>query len=505
MSDVELQAKLLGSLSAFTKAFYKIRTGRDFEISIPVARVSHHILIFKALTRVLRGETKRLIINVPPRYGKTEIIINFIAWATARYADAVHMYVSYSSTLATRQTYAIRETMQLAAYKRLFNVAIRDDSSAKGDFSTTAGGSVYAAGAGGTVTGMGAGIKNCARYGGAIIIDDIHKPDEANSDTIREGVIEWYYNTLQSRLNSKDTPIVFIGQRVHEADLAAHLIGQGGWEVLSLPALDENDNALYPEYQDAQTLLRMQQNSSYTFAAQYQQNPIPAGGGLYKKDDFVLLVDEPDILKTFITCDTAETSKQYNDASVFSFFGIYKISVAGSDTSTYSLHCIDCREVRVEPRDLESEFLAFYASCMRHKVKPEFAAIEKKSTGVTLASILKNSRGLKILDVNRNKSSGSKSDRFIEMQSFIAKKLISFTEGAQHVRMCIEHMTKITANDSHRHDDIADTFYDAVKIALIDEALNYRLDDKSERTNVLSKMRSNYLSEISAAKSARYR
>lgn len=468
----ELQSDLLASPLIFTQTLYNIRTGRPFEISNPVGRESHHITIFKALFKVFIGETTRLLIHVPPRYSKTEILINFISWALAIFADANFLYISYSHSLAKKQTQTIREIINLAVYRKLFDVKISSTSSAKDDFETSAGGSVYAAGSGGTICGRGAGIKNCERFGGAIILDDVHKPDEVSSDTIRNGVIDWYYNTMQSRLNNgSKTPIILIGQRLHEADLPSKLMESGDWDSLIIPALDVVDNALWPSMHTKEELLKMKEQEPYVFAAQMQQDPQPAGGGVFKKEWFMTLEDTPKILATFITGDTAETEKTYNDATVFSFWGLYKIKQAGVELDIYGLHWIDCIQEWVEPKDLETLFLDFYVSCMRYDVKPQFAAIEKKSTGTILLSILSKMQGLRVVDINRTKSSGSKTDRFLEIQGIIGNKEVTLPLGRKHTKMCIDHCSKITANNSHRYDDIADTLYDAVKIALIDKTL----------------------------------
>jgi len=92
-----------------------------------------------------------------------------------------------------------------------------------------------------------------------------------------------------------------------------------------------------------------------------------------------------------------------------------------------------------------------------------------------LISILEDVRGLQIREVKRTKASGSKTARYLEMQSLIAAKLVSLPAGKRHTDGCILHMSKITANNTHRHDDIADTLYDAVKIALIDKTINVNL------------------------------
>lgn len=476
--------KLVNSLLYFTQIFFYLRTGRKFEISYPPGRESHYISICRALTKVFDGKTKKLIINVPPRYGKTELVIHFVAWVLSQYSDSNFLYVSYSHSLAKKQTQTIRNIISLPEYRDLFKVKLKEDTSAKDNFETNYGGCVYAAGAGGSITGRGAGIKATDRFGGCIVIDDIHKPDEVTSDTIRDGINEWYYNTLQSRTNSPDTPIIFIGQRLHEDDLMGNLINTGEWETLILPSIDEAGNPLHPEMHTLEMLKKMQSESPYNFASQYQQNPQPAGGGIFKSEWFVKLEFEPDLLATFITSDTAETDKDYNDATVFSFFGIYKIKIKEIETDVYGLHWIDCIEVRVEPKDLEDVFLNFYTKCMRHKIKPKIIGLEKKSTGVTLSSVLKTYQGLHIIDINRTKASGSKTVRFLEAQPFVAAKRISLPENAVHTEMCIEHCRKITANNTHAFDDIADTLYDGIRLALIDDVVVKRVSNQTNYAKI---------------------
>lgn len=415
-----------------------------------------------------------------------------MAWALSRFPDCNFIYTSYGHTLAKRQTQTVRSIIQLPHYRNVFGVSLSDDSTAKDNFTLKGGGSVYAAGSGGTITGFGAGIKGADRFGGAVIIDDAHKPDEVASSTIREGVLEWYYNTLQSRVNSMTTPIVFIGQRLHEDDLPSNLISKGGWETVIIPAIDEVGNVLHPGLHTRAHLLRMKEESPYNFASQYQQDPQPAGGGIFKPEWFYTLSDEPKILETFITADTAETDKDYNDATVFSFWGLYKLQEAGAETDVYALHWIDCVEVRIEPKDLEAEFMNFYRECLGYKVKPKIAAIEKKSTGVTLLSILKDMRGVQIMEIMRSGASGDKTSRFLEIQPIVAKKLISFPRYGKHVEMCINHMKKITANNSHRHDDVADTLYDACKIALIDGLLISKISGEDQSADVVKRLASKF-------------
>lgn len=251
-------------------------------------RGQHHKAITDALMRVYRGECKRLIINVPPRYSKTELaVVNFIGWTLGQVPDAEYIYTSYSGRLAANFSREARELVQSDVYREIFpQTVLRNDSQARDEWRTADGGCVYAVGAGGTITGYGAG-KHRPGFGGAIIIDDPHKADEARSDTIRNGVIDWFQNTLESRKNGPDTPIILIMQRLHERDLAGWLLDGGNgetWEHVCLPALGEDGTALWPEKHSATELWRMQEAAPYTFAGQYQQRPAPPEGGIFKPD-----------------------------------------------------------------------------------------------------------------------------------------------------------------------------------------------------------------------------
>jgi predicted phage terminase large subunit-like protein len=211
-----------------------------------------------------------------------------MGWALGKVPDAEFIHTSYSGALATGNAWQTRELVQSDAYKEIFpGTELRQDSAAKHEWRTTAGGCVYAVGAGGTITGYGAG-KHRPGFGGAIIIDDPHKADEARSDVIRNGVIEWFQNTLESRKNGPDTPIILIMQRLHERDLAGWLLSGGNgetWEHVCLPAISEAGEALWPAKHKIADLRRMQQAAAYTFAGQYQQAPSPGEGNIFKPDN----------------------------------------------------------------------------------------------------------------------------------------------------------------------------------------------------------------------------
>lgn len=482
MEKEQEASKLRGSLLEFTRYFFRHLTGREFVVSKPVGRESHHITVCRSLTKLKRLEVLREIINLPPGSGKSTLASMFAAWCWAEFPDSNFLYISYSHDLAVKHTSFIRSIVSSRMYGYLFDVFLDPDSRAKDSFKTTSGGAISAFGSAGAVTGMDGGLPNLDRFSGAVIIDDAHKPDEAHSDTIRQGVINNYDETIRQRARGINVPIIYIGQRVHEADLTDYLRSGNDvdeWNTTILKGLDEAGNALYPEMMPREKLLALQEKSPYVFASQYQQDPLPAGGGLFKPDWFVTLDEEPDFSSTFITADTAETNKSWNDATVFSFFGVYEIETFGRKTGELGLHWLDCMEVRIEPKDLKESFLDFYGNCTLHQKPPLMAAIEKKSTGVTLVNILRELRGMSIREIERTAASGSKTQRFLEIQPYVASRRISFTAGARHLENCITHMSKITANNSHRHDDICDTLADGIRIALIEKTI-YAIDNRDE-------------------------
>ena len=317
-------------------------------------------------------------------------------------------------------------------------------------------------------------MPNLDRFSGAIILDDLHKIEEAHSTTVREGVIENYRETIIQRPRGPNVPMIAIGQRVHEADICNYMTSgkdERHWKTVILKAVDESGNALYPEVNSLAQLKEKELKNPYVYWSQFQQQPVPAGGSIFKPGWWVFLDDEPNIIQTFITADTAETDKDYNDATVFSFWGIYEIESYGVKTGQYGLHWIDTLECRIEPKDLKPVFLDFWQQCMRYAKPPQMVAIEKKSTGGTLLSLLDEIRTVKMMDIPRTREQGNKTKRFLEAQPYIAERRVSFPMFGKHVKLCIDHMSKITANETHRWDDIADTAADAIRIALIDKTI----------------------------------
>ena len=319
-SELELQAiRDLAREDLYFFSRYMFYRRRHFKWK----RNWHHKAICDALMRVYRGETKNLIINIPPRYSKTELAVtNFCAWAMGKAPDSEFIHTSYSAKLAAKNSAGVKEQIVHEAFGEIFpGVELAGDATAKDDWKTSQGGSFYATGSGGTITGFGAG-KAREGFAGAIVIDDPHKADEANSDTVREGVIEWFQNTLESRVNNPDTPKILIMQRLHERDLAGWLLDGGNgehWEHLCIPAVNDGSwpewsggeigDALWPWKHDIAALQVMERTKPYVYSGQYGQRPAPAAGGLIKPDLIPIVDALPRGLRTARGWDFAATDE----------------------------------------------------------------------------------------------------------------------------------------------------------------------------------------------------
>lgn len=290
-----LNAAYRQSFTAFLqKAWAWIEGGEEIKWNWHLDAMAHR------LNRVAKGEVNRLMINMPPRNGKSNITSAiWIAYMLGQNPKYNFVCVSYSNDLSVKLARICISIMTAPWYAEIFpKTVISKRRSAAHDFETTAGGGRLATSITGTLTGRGGDI---------IVLDDVIKPDDAASETQRNNVNNWYRSTLSSRLNNKATgAIVCVMQRLHQYDLAGMLLEDTSWDHLSLPAIAEKDelipltrgrvhvrktgDVLHPERED---LVELQKQlalmGSYLFAAQYQQDPVPELGNIFRKDWFQLI------------------------------------------------------------------------------------------------------------------------------------------------------------------------------------------------------------------------
>ena len=301
-----LRAWTLKSSLNFTRYFFK--EGHDMKFIVG----RHHKLIRDTLDDVLNGKCNKLIINISPRYGKTELAVkNFIAMGLAVNPSARFIHLSYSANLAQDNSIAVKNIVQSEAYQELFEARITYGKNMKSQWDTDQGGGLYATSTLGQITGFGAGLVEEEgmeyRFGGAIIIDDPIKPEDALSDVVRERVNRRFETTIRNRVNSRNTPIIIIMQRLHEHDLCGYLqeIEEDQWRVISLPVIQVNEKgereALWPYKHTLDELDKINRANSFVFETQYQQNPTPMEGLMY-----------PNPFKTYDTLPNRKMGMAFN-------------------------------------------------------------------------------------------------------------------------------------------------------------------------------------------------
>jgi len=257
----------------------------------------HLLALESRLLDTLSSKKKRIIINMPPRHGKSEFISKyFAAWYLAVHPNHKIILTSYEAGFA--QMWG-RKIMQLIKEfgNRYFNIELDKNKSAASEFCILGKeGTVYTVGAGGAITGKGADL---------LIIDDPIKNDaEANSLTYRNNIYEWFRSTALTRLEPNGT-VIIIMTRWHDDDLTGRILRDtpNDWEVFSIPAIaEENDilkrkvgRALWEKRFNIEKLNEIKSAiGSYWFSALYQQRPSAIEGGIFKRMSFKFFDTEND-------------------------------------------------------------------------------------------------------------------------------------------------------------------------------------------------------------------
>lgn len=376
----EYEIILRNDLSSFIeRSFYEVNPGKSLMMAPYIS------LIASKLEACREGKIKRLAICMPPRYLKSHCVsVAFIAWLLGHDPTTRIISASYAQDLASKHALECRTLMQSPLYKRLFRTRLSADKQAIDDFLTTDKGFRMATSVGGVLTGRGADF---------IIIDDPLKPQDALSETERTKVNRWYDNTLLSRLDDKANGcIIIVMQRLHQDDLVGHVLEQEKWDILSLPAIAEQDEehliasplgnysycrrvgeALHSERESLAALAVMRQTmGQYDFASQYQQNPAPQDGSMIKKEwlRYYVCEERPAEFDRIVqSWDTANKAGELNDYSVCTTWG-------EKDNHFYLLHVF---RRRMEYPDLKR---AVKEQVLIHKASA--VVIEDKVSGTQL-------------------------------------------------------------------------------------------------------------------------
>lgn len=258
----------------------------------------HIHLIGEYMEAVNAGEIKRLIINIPPRHMKSlEVTVCYPVWTWIRHPEKRFIKVSYSDSLSRKHNIIARDIITSPWYQKNWGstFSLKQDVNRQNEFKNNHQGFMLSTSVGGALTGEG---------GDVIIIDDPQNPLMANSEAEREASVNFFKNTLQTRLNDPKTgAFIVIMQRLHENDLTGHILSESlGYEHLCLPAIAEERTVIHFPISgqeitrepgdilnegrfDAEVLDNMKRSmGSVQFAGQFQQTPAPAEGIIFKRE-----------------------------------------------------------------------------------------------------------------------------------------------------------------------------------------------------------------------------
>lgn len=304
-SDRKLYGKTFGNNDLIAFAKY---------IDPDFADPTHIQLIADALNKVHTGEIKRLIINMPPRHGKSQLCSKiFPTWYLGNHPKSNIILSSYAATLAEDFTRWQRNTCESPIYRDVFpELYIKQDSRAKDQWETVQDGTVIGAGVGGPITGRGADL--------AIIDDPVKNYEEAKSEIIQDKIWDWYQSTLRTRLHP-GAKVILIMTRWVTFDLAGRLIAQDGtidkggiWHLLKLPALDVKGKALWEERYSAIDLHQIRKEvGEKIFSALYQQEPIDIQERLFNDP---IYAEPPQGLRIIAYLDPAFGGSDYSSMTI---------------------------------------------------------------------------------------------------------------------------------------------------------------------------------------------
>ncbi len=282
-----------------------------------------HRKIATALERVERGECKRLMIFVPPRHGKSMLTSeHFPPWYLGRNPTKSIVCATYAQDLADDFGRKVRNQMVDPMYGEVFpNAHVSPDSASISRISTQEHGNYYAVGIGGALTGRGAHV---------LVVDDPHKDrQEADSFLARKRAKDWYQSVAYTRLMD-DGAVIVMQTRWHEDDLAGWLMREHGdenWEVVNIPADLEKDIIPWPERYPAEALTKIRRMiGPREWSALYMQEPVPGGGGEFRRDWMKHYESPPDETgggtNKYILVDPAGENRPGNDYTAIWVLGL---------------------------------------------------------------------------------------------------------------------------------------------------------------------------------------
>jgi predicted phage terminase large subunit-like protein len=394
MNDLELLRAIISrDLLAFLQ-----RAWREIERDELVLRPYVEFLCAE-LMRVVVGQERRLIINLPPRHIKSILVSKvFPAFLLARDPTMRIAVVSHSMNLAHDLALPCHRIVSSKWYKAFFpKTRLRADRNRTDDFETTEGGGRYAASIDTGITGRGFDI---------VIVDDPLSANNLESLAERERVNDIYHNMIASRLNDPSRgAFIIVHQRLHEDDLSGALLAKGGWRHVNLPLIAEEEtiyqtgdrrwvrakgDILLPERFPLEEIQRLRAaQGEAIFSTQYQQNPSATVGEYIKREDICFFEDPPRESRVVLSFDTATKQNENSSYSVC-------LVVASDQSRHFVLDVLRARLGSVDLRDAALRLIEQY--------KPNNILIEGASSGDSLQDMLKERKRISELVPTRGRT-----------------------------------------------------------------------------------------------------
>ena len=283
---LNVRIKCDDDLLYFTRFWFKVLKGSKFIVA------PHHIRICKSIKRIEDYELELLNINIPPRFSKTELAaVNFIARGIGMNPSANFLYITASDELRAQTSVSIRDIVSHPYFKIMYGVELKKDQNGKNLWRTNKGGGLKTATIFGQVTGFGAGqmidhnneLDDYIRtFEGCIVLDDVNKIDDSGQENVNNAkVSRIIFNTILSRKNSKDTPIINIQQRAGLSDATEGFKKHYGVdnlkaEFLVMPVVSEDGVPLWEWKHNLDDIefLRTSDATKNVFETQYMQVPV---------------------------------------------------------------------------------------------------------------------------------------------------------------------------------------------------------------------------------------
>lgn len=461
----------------------------------------HFSYLCDEVEKIISGESQNVIFNITPGSGKTEIFsIHMSPYASLKSRKVRNLNLSFSDGLVQQNSNRIKEIIGSPEWQELWPGKMAK-ASAKDLIVQNSEGKVAlqvnSRSIGGQVTGLRGGYMD-EGFTGMLVLDDPDKPDDMFSKVRRDAMHMRLKNTVRSRRMKDTTPIVMVQQRLHVNDSTWFMTsgGMGGIEfkVVSIPALvteeyretlpdwlkPEFDRdvltsepvyidgvahySFWPAKESAEALLALKEADPYTFASQYQQQPVALGGNVFKTEWFQYYgtgdectLPKPDRFEyTFITGDTAQKDGELNDYSVFCYWGMFKNRV----------YFIDGVRGKWQAPELETNFVAFVNQCWRRNKECgtlRKVHIEDKASGTGLIQGAQKKIPIEINPVQRNTD---KVTRAMDAAPVMKAGRVALPPKHPMLAELLAEVAAFTFDDSHPNDDIVDNIVDAVNVEM---------------------------------------